>query len=125
MTRANHLALTPSDVTPSSVALLSMFKFAPVACIGHGLCVLPSTTRLCHRRREAARARRWAIGHVVQWNLGAIYLRLSTWRQVLDQPHLKRLVRDTACPGKGLWDVDKGTGALGHHDLSKPSFLAL
>lgn len=97
-----------------------MFKFASAARNGHSFSVLPSTIRPCHRRRETARARHWATGHVVQWNLGAIYLRLSTLRQVLDQPHLKRLVRDTACPGKGRWAMGKGTGAPRHHGTTAP-----
>lgn len=36
----------------------------------------------CHRRRAAARARRWATMQVVQWGIYPIYLRLSTLRQV-------------------------------------------
>lgn len=90
-----------------------MSKFALVARHGHSLFVLPPTTRLCHWRREAALVRRWATGHVVQWNLDAIYSRLSTLRQLLDQPHLKRLVRGTACPWKRLWDVSQCTSAPG------------
>lgn len=102
-----------------------MFKFASAARNGHSLFFLAFHNKTLSQAKRDRPCETLGYRACCTWNLGAIYLRLSTLRQVLDQPHLKRLVRDAACPGKGLWDVGKGTGALGHHGLSKPSFLAL